>query len=262
MCLILLANRVHPQYQTVLAANRDEFYSRPTGPLNWHGNVLCGRDEVGGGTWFGVDTNGRWAIVTNFRGPEKKSVSTSRGQLVASYLNSNLTVTEYLQHLQKEAPHYAGFNLLISDAENICYFSNRDESRPNFDPLPPGVYGLSNHLLNTDWPKVDLGKIKLKSLLSSSDQLQCTRIFGLLQDGTIPPDDQLPDTGVGLAKERLLASMFISSDDYGTRCSTSLLMTTHGSITVAEKSFPSNEIERFEFQIDSSKNGIHDAIED
>lgn len=262
MCLILLANQVHPHYQTVLAANRDEFYSRPTGPLSWHGNVLCVRDEVGGGTWFGVDTKGRWAIVTNFRGPEKKSVSTSRGQLVASYLKSNLTATEYLKHLRKEAPHYAGFNLLISDAEDVRYFSNRDESHHNFDPLPPGIYGLSNHLLNTDWPKVNLGKSKLHSLLSSSDQLQSTHLFRLLQDGSLPPDAQLPDTGVGLAKERLLASVFISSDDYGTRCSTSLLMTPDGSIAVAEKSYPSNEIARFEFEIDSSKNGIHDAIED
>lgn len=250
MCLILLANQVHPRYQTVLAANRDEFYSRPTGPLSWHGNILCGRDEVGGGTWFGVDTKGRWAIVTNFRGPEKKNVSTSRGQLVAAYLKSSLTAIEYLHRLlQNEAPHYAGFNLLISDAEDVRYYSNRDESRPNLDPLPPGIYGLSNHLLNTDWPKVELGKIKLRSQLSSSDPLQSTQLFELLKDQSIPPDDQLPDTGVGLPKERLLASMFISSEGYGTRCSTSFLMTPDGSITVAEKSFPSNEIERFEFEI-------------
>lgn len=235
MCLILFAYRLHPRYRLLLAANRDEFYARPALPLAFwpdQPQVLAGRDEQGGGTWLGVSPAGRFAALTNYRDPTAiKPGAPSRGGLVEAWLAGQASPADYLDRLQVRAEDYNGFNLLLGTSDELWYYGSRAGVPQR---LPPGLYGLSNHLLDTPWPKVERGKQALAALLDSPEPA-LSDLFTLLADRTQPPDEQLPDTGVGLALERLLAPLFIESPQYGTRCSTALLWAQDGRLTVAER---------------------------
>jgi uncharacterized protein with NRDE domain len=237
MCIILLAYRSHPLYRLVLAANRDEYYERPTAPASfWEDapDVLAGRDLLCGGTWLGVTTGGTYAAVTNFRDPGlKKRDALSRGLLVSNYLRQQTKPGSYLERLAASASQYNGFNLLVGNSEELYYFSNQED---HVQRLRPGLYGLSNHLLNTPWPKVERGKQALSSLISN-DEVSTEAIFEMLADRTISDDHLLPQTGVGLEVERLLSSVFISSPIYGTRSSTILMIEYDGSVTFIERNF-------------------------
>ncbi|MGI9173780.1 MAG: NRDE family protein, partial [Rhodothermales bacterium] len=233
MCLILFAYRQHASYRLILAANRDEFYGRPTAlAAFWEEtpDLLAGRDLKSGGTWLGVTRAGRFAAITNYREPDVHlEHAPSRGELVAGFLQSDNAPQAYLDHLAPSADRYNGFNLIVGDAEAMGYFSNREGT---VRMLGPGVYGLSNHLLDTPWPKVEQGKKLLEEYLGH-DEIDAEALLVALNNPTEAPDERLPDTGVGLAWERVLSPLFIQSPDYGTRASTVLLISHNGEVTFA-----------------------------
>ena len=238
MCLILFANRVHPIYTLVLAANRDENYARPAVPAAfWQDEprIYGGRDLEQGGTWLGIHRSGAFAAVTNFRaGYAMKSPARSRGELVADFLRERLSPGDYIAKVRRKAGEYNGFNLIAGDASEVHWFSNRSDVP---ELVEPGVHGLSNHLLNTPWPKVERGKQRLAELLDSRDQELVDGLFEILSERTIAPDDTLPATGVGLAHERALSPAFIVSPTYGTRASTVVLVDKQGAVTFVERTF-------------------------
>jgi uncharacterized protein with NRDE domain len=253
MCLVLIALDSHPDYSLIVAANRDEFYDRPTAPAEFWADapsVLAGRDLKAGGTWLGVDQRGRLAAVTNYRQGERESPAPrSRGRLVSDFLTGNTGALEYIERVQSDADLYNGFNLIASDAGGLFYYSNRGG---RVRTLAPGVYGLSNHLLDTPWPKVASAKSVFGTLLSGKSSELTERLFTLLSDRSQAADDLLPSTGVSHDWERLLSSAFIATEQYGTRSSTVLLVGRNGSILFIERSFgprgaPGNEA-RFELQ--------------
>jgi uncharacterized protein with NRDE domain len=252
MCLILLAWDSHPDYSLIVAANRDEFYDRPTAPAAFWADapsVLGGRDLRAAGTWLGLDRRGRFAAVTNYRqGEREPAAARSRGRLVSDFLTTGVPAQEYIARVEQDADRYNGFNLIIGAAGSLLYFSNR-EGTPR--TLKPGVYGLSNHLLDSPWPKVTSGKTGLSALLEQGGPQLITDLFALLADRSQPADELLPDTGIGHQWERLLATAFISSQEYGTRSSTVVLIGRNRRVVFVERSFgPSGkpgEPVRFEF---------------
>ncbi|MEI6609264.1 MAG: NRDE family protein [Deltaproteobacteria bacterium] len=235
MCLILFAYKVHPAYQLILAANRDEFYERPSSPADlWEDEqgVLAGRDLQEGGTWMGIDRAGRFAAITNYRDPASlKNNAPSRGGLVSSYLCGDQRADDYLEEISRQDQLYNGYNLIVGDRRELFACSNRGEKQK----LNPGIYGLSNHLLNTPWPKVTRGKKMLAVSLDKKGSELEDALFAMLADRKIPADNKLPDTGIGLEWERVLSSIFISSPVYGTRSSTILLIGKNGRIKFVEK---------------------------
>jgi uncharacterized protein with NRDE domain len=207
----------------IAAANRDEFYDRPTAPAAWwqdHPQVFAGRDLKSGGTWMGVTKNGRYAAITNVRNPsEHRDDAPSRGTLVSDFLTGQSSAKEYIEQIAPHAADFNGFNLLVGDHDTMVWFSNKasDDSR-NGKPLAPGVYGISNGGLDTCWPKVVRAKAQFASLLC-----QCApeeAFFDMLTDTTQASDCRLPKTGVSMELERVLSSVCIESPNYGTRVST------------------------------------------
>ncbi|MDO9601436.1 MAG: NRDE family protein [Rhodocyclaceae bacterium] len=262
MCLILVAWRAHPDFPLVVAANRDEFFKRRTASADFwlrppasagftsaaqtsasaeaslwsdHPRVLAGRDLEAGGTWLGMARGGpggyKFAALTNFRDPANhKPDAPSRGRLVADFLTGDASIDAYLGALNPA--DYNGFNLLLGDGKQLIAFSNVSLQRHE---LAPGVYGLSNHLLDTPWPKVGAGKTALSAALTALPDEK--RLFRLLRDDTIHPDDALPATGVSLEWERLLSAAFIHGHDYGTRCSTVIKVGIDGVATFDEQTW-------------------------
>jgi uncharacterized protein with NRDE domain len=224
MCLVLIVWRVHPLYPCLIAANRDEFHARPAAQAAWwpvasqpRSQILAGRDLAAGGTWLGLTRTGRFAALTNYRDPEQpRKTALSRGHLVTSILESTAATAPVLSRLAQVGSDYNGFNIIFSDGERLAiYESVRGVGRE----LGPGIYGLSNHLLDTPWPKVRNAKNRLEAtLLDLTDDTGS--ILALLRDDRAAPDEELPRTGVSLEWERLLSSAFVRARDYGTRCST------------------------------------------
>lgn len=238
MCLVLLALHSHPDYPLIVAANRDEFYDRPTAPAGlWSDcpSVLGGRDLEAGGTWLGVDRQGRFAAVTNYRqGQRENPAPHSRGLLVSEFLTGHTGGPEYMEQVRRDADLYNGFNLIAGDSSALFYFSNR-EGRVR--RLEPGVYGLSNHLLDTPWPKVTATKHAFGAILNHRGDELSGDLLALLANRDRAGDDRLPSTGVPLEWERLLSSAFIVAPDYGTRSSTVVLVERHGRTDLVERSF-------------------------
>lgn len=241
VCLLLVAFRMHPAWRLVVAANRDELHSRATAPAGWwadHPDVLGGRDLEGGGTWLGITRQGRFAALTNVREPgSMRRGPHSRGGLVRDFLLGTASPGESLDALGPQGRDYPGFNLLVADEAELWHWSNRG---PGPRRLESGLYGVSNAGLDTPWPKVVRGKTRLGELLAEGrldPPAALEAVMGLLGDRFLPPDDALPDTGVGLERERLLAPAFILSPVYGTRSSTLLLVGHDGAILLVERSF-------------------------
>ena len=243
MCLVVVALDARDDLQLVLAGNRDEFHARPTAPLAWRevGGVrlLAGQDLEAGGTWLGVSPGGRFATVTNYREGRPEPVGgPSRGELVPAWLGSTLNAQNFAARLQESAQRYAPYNLLFGDARagELYYFSNRG---PAPSALDGGIHALSNHLLNTAWPKTERTSERLGALVTAPDAPTDEQLFDLLADRKGAPDSELPDTGVGLDYERVLAPPFIVTDRYGTRCSSVLTVSDRGVCRFVERSFDS-----------------------
>lgn len=234
MCLIVFAWRPGHAQPLIVAANRDEFYARPSLPLaQWPeaSRVHAGRDLEAGGTWLGVGANGRFAALTNIRDPHTPPAKKSRGELVARFLTGKASIDDYLSDVVGRSMEYGGFNLLVGNQHELWHYNAR-ASEPVM--LQPGVYGLSNAGLDTPWPKLLKARAALEAVL---DDPQPAQLLALLNDSQTAPFAELPDTGVGLATETLLSSVFIASPTYGTRASTALIVQADGTRQMVERSF-------------------------
>lgn len=239
MCLIVFAWQVVPGMPLIVAANRDEFYERPTLPATWwddHPQVYAGRDLRGGGTWIGITRNARFAALTNIRAPsEKREDAPTRGSLVANYLTGNASGQEYIAEIARGADRFNGFNLLVGDGKELIWFSNAKKEDPrNGKPLTPGVYGLSNDTLDVPWPKVVRTKAQFASLLCQGAPADA--FFEMLTDTTRASDCRLPKTGISMEMERLLSSVMIESPEYGTRTSTVVQIRADNVAMLSERS--------------------------
>ena len=234
MCLIVFAWRPGHAQPLIVAANRDEFYARPSLPLaQWSESpqVYAGRDLEAGGTWLGVGANGRFAALTNIRNPHQPPARKSRGELVARFLAGEMPIDDYLSDVVARSLEYAGFNLLVGNANELWHFNARAAEAVM---LPAGVYGLSNAGLDTPWPKLLKARKALEAVLNDP---RPEALLALLNDPQTAPFAELPDTGVGLATETLLSSVFIASPTYGTRASTALIVHADGTRHMVERSF-------------------------
>lgn len=233
MCLIVFAWKLLPATPLLVAANRDEYYDRPAAPAGWwqdHPQIYAGRDLQSGGTWLGIQSPQadaparKFAAITNVRAPsEKRDDAPSRGGLVSDYLHNDMSAQDYVAQLRGKVDHYNGFNLLVGDAQDLIWFSNRHTDDPrNGLPLVPGIYGISNAALDTCWHKVIKTKAEFCSLLCQLAPEDA--FFEMLANTNPAPDCRLPDTGVSFEMERLLSAPCIVSPDYGTRVSTLVKM--------------------------------------
>lgn len=250
MCLIVFAYKTVPDHRLVLAANRDEFFHRPTRRLEFWPEapvLLAGQDLESGGTWLGLTRNGRFAAVTNVRQGYAKTTPalgrelTSRGLLPLDFLLSQQAPLSYLQKVQQEEQQqqqfFAGYNLLVDDGERLCYSSNRNQQQPQ--ELEPGVYALSNAALDTPWPKVADSAAALQQLIKDNN-CSIEQLLLLMQDRSQPESHRLPDTGVGMEWEQRLSSRFIDSADYGTRSTLVLMNRYDGNTQLCEQSYTPN----------------------
>ncbi len=234
MCLITFAYKAHPNYPLLVAANRDESYDRPTAAAGiWPGSpgLLAGKDLQAGGTWLGVTRQGRFAAITNHRNPPATPAEpASRGLLTLDFLQGDMSASDYVKDLSVQGGRYAGFNLIVADQQGMYYYSNVQQRARE---LAPGVYALSNALLDTDWPKAELARAKLKHLLGI-DHPEFGQLRQTVASRELAADHELPDTGVGIEFERLLSAQFIVSESYGTRATTSLSIDLAGNIRFRE----------------------------
>lgn len=239
MCLVVFGFKAHPAFRLVLAANRDEFHGRPAEPMHWwpdRPDILAGRDLQAGGTWLGISRSGLLATVTNYREDlQRQHRGRSRGELVTGFLTGE--GTDPLRYCRDIEPgDFAGFSLLAMAGETAAYVSNRgDEARE----LAPAVYGLSNASLDTPWNKVVRSKAALLSLLQQNDQplADPEPLFHMLRDAEPAPTDDYAGTGLPPDLARAVSAPFISTPDYGTRCSTVVLVTSSGTVEVFERRF-------------------------
>jgi uncharacterized protein with NRDE domain len=245
VCLLVLAWQSHPRYRLIVAANRDEFHDRPAAALGkWapgagpaHDEILAGRDLQSGGTWLGLDRSRRFGVVTNYRDLQRSAPGApSRGELIPQYLTQGADAGAFLQALERSAESYAGFNLLVSDPDALWYASNRAERFAR--PLSPGVYGLSNHLLDTPWPKLARVRRAFRAWLDATPEPNPDELLTMLADRAPATEhEQLPQTGLSLEWERVLSSPFVLNREYGTRCSTVLLLEPAGALALWERRF-------------------------
>jgi|AntRauTorckE6833_2_1112554.scaffolds.fasta_scaffold12371_2 uncharacterized protein with NRDE domain len=239
MCLITFAYQSHPKYTLILAGNRDEFYARPTREAQFWGaegepDILAGKDLKAGGTWLGINQDGRWGALTNYRDFNiQKQDPPSRGELVLDYLKSNNDGEIYLQKLLPTADHYNGFNLLLGDENGLYHMLNQEQE---IQTIKPGIHGLSNASLNTPWLKVKKAKERLKEIINQPE-IKKEDLFNLLLDEDKAPDGTLPATGLSGEMEKAVSSIFIKTENYGSRCSTLLLIDKEGNIDFTERRF-------------------------
>lgn len=245
MCLLMIAWQAHPQYRLIVAANRDEYHERPAAPLaKWPppSELIAGRDLRAGGTWLGIDRERRFGVVTNFRELQHpEPAAASRGGLIPGYLDAprgsgRTDAGAFLAALEPHAGRYSGFNLLLTDRDSLWYGSNR--STPFARRLEPGVYGLSNELLDTPWPKLQRVRRGFESWLRGEQPHGAAALFALLADRTPAQDAVLGQTG-GLPPEwaRVLSAPFVQHPRYGTRCSSVVLLEPDGRLYIAERRF-------------------------
>lgn len=236
MCLIVFAWKAHPRYRLILAANRDEFHSRPSLEMRWwpdQPDMLAGRDLQAGGTWLAASRSGRFATVTNYHDPQREPRRhlKSRGELVSNFVAGQMSATEFNTSI--DGPQYAGFNLLAADGNNLSYVSNRGDAETR---LTGGIYGISNASLDTPWHKLLLTKDALSTLIAS-EKLNETELFRIMSNRQPAPVADIESSDLPFAKARAMTAPFILSGDFGTRCTTVLMWKNDGKVSLAEKRF-------------------------
>jgi uncharacterized protein with NRDE domain len=235
MCLAVLAFDAHPAYRIVIAANRDEYHARPALPAQWWPEGwLAGRDLAGGGTWLGITRNGRWALLTNVREAGRKDTrAPTRGALVTAVLDSAEPPLAALAAVAARGADYNGFNLLAGEGNEAGWYSNRAGTPTR---LAAGTYGISNAALDTPWPKVRAAKARVARWCAEQRE-DAEALFAALGARELAADHELPATGVSLQWERRLSARFIVSEEYGTRCSTVILVGRDGAAVFEERTF-------------------------
>ena len=235
MCLVLIAFHHHPEFPVVIAANRDEFFTRPTAPVHfWEENpsILGGRDLEKGGTWMAVHRSGRFAAVTNYYEPSPRQAGKrSRGELVTGYLAGNNPPQTYITTIAGVVTEFDGFNLFAGDLDRLCFISSRS---PTVRTLTPGILGLSNGELDYPWPKVNKGLALFNQLLEHKNRITVDELFNILNDRE-PPADYV--TAVDDSGNRTPRPIFVSDGAFGTRSSTVLLIDNDLNVLFSEKSF-------------------------
>jgi len=238
MCLIIAGYKIHPDYPLILAANRDEVYQRPSQAARFwpdSPSLLAGRDIEHGGTWLGLNKSGRLAAITNYRdGRNKGSGHKSRGLLVSSYLLEQSAAPEFLQQCISDIADYDGFNLLLGDINTLYFLSSRERK---YHQLTAGLYGISNGDFDSPWPKVERAKQQMTRLQDDNRFNDHEALLDVLTDKHIPDDEELPDTGIELERERILAPAFIMTERYGTRVSTVVSVNKAGQVKFSERNF-------------------------
>ncbi len=253
MCLIVIGPNYHPDYKLIFAANRDEFYQRPSSAADFwidEPSLLAGRDLKEGGTWCGITKNGRFAAITNYRDMRSiKEDALSRGRIVTDFLLGTSSPEFYSKGLKESSDLYNGFGLIFGDRNEFFFFSNQTRK---LIKIEAGIHGLSNHLLDTPWFKVKKGKKLLKKAIDKRDTL-VDDLFLMLSDKTFSPEKELPDTGLPKEVERNISSIFVETPDYGTRSSTVILIDKKDNVTFIEKSLDTQtkkwNVNAFRFEI-------------
>lgn len=253
MCLIAFAWDHHPKYKLILVANRDEFYERPTAAASFwddQPNIFGGRDLKADGTWMGFSKTGKFAALTNYRDLKNiRQDARSRGDIITDYLKQNDAPGDFLQKLHEYAGDYNGFNFMACDFESLVHYSNYERK---YNEVAPGIHGLSNALLDTSWPKVDLLKSNFVKVIS--EDFEHDQLLSLLDDSNPFSDEKLPDTGVTPEWEKALSPICIRTEKYGTCCSTVITVDRFGRVNFTEKTHAvggrKENTVNFEFEID------------
>ena len=239
MCLIVFAYKTVSGTPLVFAGNRDEFYDRPTEQAHiWNTDpkMIAGKDKKAGGTWLGLSENGKIAAITNYRDMGQiKPNAPSRGHIVKNALISSQSTEQYLEHLKSVANEYNGFNLIAGNREKLFYFSNQTMQ---IEELKPGIYALSNALLNTPWPKSEWAKQRFKQILDSGDR-KPNHFFSMLKNSDTYPLEKLPETGLSDEMEKAVSAVFIKTDGYGSRCSTVMQLYSDSTFYFEERTYKS-----------------------
>lgn len=253
MCIISFNFKEHPKYKLIITANRDEFYNRPTKNAHFwpdQPNLLAGRDLKAMGTWLGITRSGRFAALTNYRDLSQMDENKrSRGEIVTDFLTGNVEAPTYLSTLQRQKDQYNGFNIITGTVDELYYYSNQQNE---IQSISPGTHSVSNHLINTPWPKVKRSKQLLLDYVMINDELDIEILFSQLANNELAPDEALPKTGVGLELERKLSPIFIRTDDYGTRSATVILVSNDNEVLFYERVFNSGNLKaekHFQFSI-------------
>ncbi len=267
MCIAYLALAAHADWPVFIAANRDEFHKRPTrpgGPWPDHPHIFSGIDLAAQGTWLGVTAQGRYALLTNYRDLSIPMMpqAPSRGELVSNFLMGADTPPTYAQDVASRAHQYNGFNLIVGDLTQAWYVGHQGKQSSNTGRLEPGRYVLSNHLLDTPWPKARRLRQALDHFPGPDLTSSFGDIFDILKDPTQAADETLPNTGLSLERERLLSSPFIVSADYGTRCSTIIAIHTSGKAWFSEVTYDpqGRAIERHDWPFDVQDQALQPAF--
>lgn len=238
MCTLFFAHKAHPKYRFILIGNRDEFLNRPTQTAHhWTEKpaIFGGKDMQAGGTWLALHQNGRFSTLTNYRDPQNiRKDAPSRGDLVVNFLENDTLPVDYMKSLQTTAHLYNGYNLLTYTKGELAYFSNVENEVKN---LSAGIYAVSNHLLDTPWPKVAENKALFAELIQQNDDFPIDKAFSLLQNRATFPEERLPKTGVPPEWEKMLSALFIVSPNYGTRVSTIVLEDEVGNWYMEERTY-------------------------
>lgn len=243
MCILFIAHQQRQDYPLIIAANRDEFYERPSAPADFwpqHPHVLAGKDLRAGGTWMGVSHNGAIAALTNIRAPQhNKDDAKSRGELVSQWLKQNPSGTGndmemFSDQLRQDRQHFNGYNLVFGYPHQLQVYNNHTD---NLHPIENGVFGLSNADINTPWPKVEQGTNALSDYVTHSNQINPEDLFSILRHDNQAPDHLLPQTGVPHEWEKALSSIFITMPTYGTRTSTLVMVDNKGHLNWFERTF-------------------------
>jgi len=256
MCLVTVSWQNHPEYPLIIRANRDEFFERSTAKIHlWESGFYAGKDLKSGGTWMGFNPNGRWSLLTNYRDfKHPRTAQISRGKLVQDFLEGSMSPKDYMEAVQTNQDKYDGFNLLVSDSENLFYFSNYGQE---IMKVPSGIHGLSNGLLNDPWPKVELAKSQLAKQVE--ERILSVSLMDILTSKETYPLEKLPNTGIPNEMEIGLSAQFIRlGGNYGTVSSTVLTLDKFGKVWMKERSFQPDYLkftdETYSFQMLKPRN--------